>query len=190
MKCSQPYFLGFFIVFFISLGSCKGPEIRQPINQTSGSFINQSVERNKALYQKEAQQLKKLQDSLEREGLVFRNSSNGFWYATLTQDTTQTKLPRFGDHVLFSYELKDLRNQILVAQDTLNLLAYKVDQTNQELISGIREGIKLMHKGETSLFLLPSYKAYGYYGLTEVIPSNTPLQCTVTIHQINPKTNE
>ena len=60
-----------------------------------------------------------------------------------------------------------------------------IDQSNQELIAGIRDGLKLMHVGETVKFLFPSYKAYGYYGHEDYIGPNTPLQCTITLNSID-----
>ena len=59
----------------------------------------------------------------------------------------------------------------------------------QDLISGIRDGVKLMKKGEIVTFLFPSYKAYGYYGITDKLGTNIPVQCTVTLNNIN-KNNE
>jgi len=37
------------LVVFISFSACKTPEARRPISAKSGSFIDQSVERNKKL---------------------------------------------------------------------------------------------------------------------------------------------
>ena len=64
------------------------------------------------------------------------------------------------------------------------LQTYKVDQSNQDLISGIRDGVKLMQVGETVTFLLPSYKAYGYYGIENKLGTNVPIQSTVSLKTI------
>jgi FKBP-type peptidyl-prolyl cis-trans isomerase len=54
----------------------------------------------------------------------------------------------------------------------------------QELMTGLREGLKIMKEGETVTFVFPSYKAYGYYGDMNKIGSNTPIISKVTIINI------
>ena len=54
----------------------------------------------------------------------------------------------------------------------------------QELFTGLREGLKLMKAGETVTFLFPSQKAYGYYGDENKIGTNIPLICQVTVNSI------
>jgi len=54
----------------------------------------------------------------------------------------------------------------------------------EELIAGLREGLKLMKKGESATFIFPSQMAYGYYGDDDKIGTNTPLIYEVTVHDI------
>lgn len=56
----------------------------------------------------------------------------------------------------------------------------------QELFTGLREGLKLMKSGETVTFIFPSQKAYGYYGDQNKIGSNLPIICEVTVNSITP----
>ena len=51
-------------------------------------------------------------------------------------------------------------------------------------LMGLRDGIKLMKKGETITFLFPSHMAYGYHGDDKKIGTNEPLICTVTLNDI------
>jgi hypothetical protein len=46
-----------------------------------------------------------------------------------------------------------------------------------------------MKEGETVTFLLPSYKAYGYYGIENKLGTNIPVQSRVTLKTID-KTHE
>jgi FKBP-type peptidyl-prolyl cis-trans isomerase len=66
---------------------------------------------------------------------------------------------------------------------------YKIDQSNQDLISGFREGLKLMKEGETITVLLPSHKAYGYYGFEDKIGSNVSIRATINLNKIKTKTD-
>ena len=66
---------------------------------------------------------------------------------------------------------------------------YVVDKQNRMI--GLRDGIKLMKKGEKVTFLFPSHMAFGYHGDNNKIGTNEPLICTVTLTNIKfekPKT--
>lgn len=98
------------------------------------------------------------------------------------RDTVSTVFPKLGDQVVFRYDIKRLNGTPILAEAEEN---YRVDQSNQELISGIRDGIKLMKAGETVTFLFPSHKAYGYYGIIDKLETNVPVQSTITLKSIN-----
>ncbi len=141
--------------------------------------MRESVERNKVLNKLEEKIiLQKMQlDSLH----TYNASSNGFWYFYEKKDTIKTIYPVKGDEVIFSYEIKDLRDSIIYTKEELGDKQYLVDR--EELISGLQDGIKLMKEGETITFLFPSYKAYGYSGF-EKINSNQPLIYSVHLKKI------
>ncbi|MCT8339956.1 gliding motility-associated peptidyl-prolyl isomerase GldI [Flavobacteriaceae bacterium TK19130] len=177
-----------FILFTTTiLFSCKGPEARRPVQQSSGSFIQESAQRNKALYEQEKQQIEGLINSDTLQEYI--TSDSGFWYYYNVKDTTAVETPDFGDRVVFSYNIKDLSGNVVLTKEEAGLQEYRIDQTNQDLISGLRDGIKLMKEGETVTFLFPSYKAYGYYGLENKLGTNVPVQSTVTLQTIE-KTTE
>ena len=173
----------FYILLFSALiGSCKSPEARRPLQSHSGTFIKESADRNKKIYDEEKSFIEKIiaQDSTHD----YIASENGFWYFYNKKDTANTEMPDLGDVVKFTYNIKDLNGTEILSEKENGLQQYKVDQSNQELISGVREGIKLMKAGETVTFLFPSYKAFGYYGIEEKLGTNIPVQSTVTLHSI------
>lgn len=167
----------------LAIASCKTPEARRPIQRTSGSFISESVERNKKIYELEKNQFLDLMKS--NPEIEYITSTNGFWYYYNTKDTISTVKPIIGDQVKFSYELKFLNNELLLTEEEIGIQDYTVDKSRQELISGIRDGIKLMKEGETITLLLPSYKAFGYYGIENRLGPNIPLQSKITLISIN-----
>ena len=93
-------------------------------------------------------------------------------------------MPKFGDIVTFTYDVKNLEGTTIVSEAENGLQQYQIDQSNQDLISGIREGLKVMKEGETVTFLFPSYKAFGYYGIQEKLGANVPIQSTITLRSI------
>lgn len=159
--------------------SCDGQEPRRPIKKHSGSFIKESAIKNKEIYDEERKFLENLiaKDSTHH----YISSNHGFWYYYKVKDTAHSKSPQVGDYVRFSYDIRNIKDELIVAKEENGIQHYKIDQTNQELFSGIREGLKLMKEGEEVTFLFPSYKAFGYYGLADKIGSNIPVISTVRL---------
>ncbi|MBT7850437.1 MAG: gliding motility-associated peptidyl-prolyl isomerase GldI [Flavobacteriaceae bacterium] len=165
-----------FILTCLLLVSCKPSEERRPLSSNSGSFIDSSIERNKQLNNREYAQIENyIQDSKKS----FQSSEYGFWYAYNTQIETLKQTPEFGDLVHFDYVLKTLQDQVIYPNKKKETQLYYVDQ--QELFSGLREGLKLMKEGESITFIFPSQKAYGYYGDENKIGRNVPLICEVSL---------
>ena len=54
----------------------------------------------------------------------------------------------------------------------------------QELLTGIREALKILKQGDIAVFIFPSYKAYGMYGDYNKIPPNTPIICSIEVKSI------
>ncbi len=168
----------FGLVFLFS--SCKTPEARKPVSIKSGSFIDESINRNKELASKEEARIQKIidQDTLHK----YITSKGGFWYFYNKKDTLPGNTPKFGDIVNFNYNIKDLNGNTIYSKKELDTITYYIDK--EELFLGLREGIKLMKAGETITFLFPSYQAYGYYGDENKIGTNIPLMSKVTLNKI------
>lgn len=167
------------ILTALILLSCSDVQPRKPVIRKTGSFMKESIERNKALNKVEEQLLMAL---MQKDTVhTYLSSPNGFWYYYVQRDTTQTDVPAKGDEVLFTYEIKRIDGSVLYSEQELGLKRYRVDK--EDLISGLQEGIKLMHPGETVTFLFPSYKAFGLTGEDRVGPSE-PLIYTVHLKEI------
>lgn len=172
--------LGILLIF-----SCKSPEARRPVTHKSGSYINESIERNKKIVAAEEELIKKIiqEDSTN----TYISSSNGFWYYYKEKDTTSSPTPEFGDVVEFQYSLKTLDGRTIYSAEELPVRTYAMDK--EKLFSGLREGLKLMKEGETVTFLFPSHKAFGYYGDKKKIGKNVPVISTVTLRKITKENN-
>jgi gliding motility-associated peptidyl-prolyl isomerase len=162
------------------LVSCKSPEARRPISATSGSFIEESVARNKELYAKEQVSIEAIMDKNPENNYIA--SQSGFWYYYNTKVQDSLIQPNFGDIVNFNYNVKSLNGNLIYTKEELRTQNYAMDK--QELFTGLREGLKLMKSGETVTFLFPSPKAYGYYGDNNRIGTSIPLICEVTVNSI------
>lgn len=178
----------FILILLIAIGltSCKSPEARRPISQKTGSFIKESAERNKKLVEKEEAIIEQM---IEKDtSKTYIASESGFWYYYNIKVEKDTITPKFGDIVNFDYNVKDFKGQTIYSDEDITADNYSMDQ--EELFTGLREGLKLMKPGETVTFLFPSQKAYGYYGDTKKIGTNVPLICEVTVNSITQTQND
>ena len=183
MKLNTLYIL--FLIFAVV--GCKSPEARRPVSQNSGSFINESIERNRELVAKEEAVILKMieQDSTKN----YITSSNGFWYYynVRSSDSLNVKMPEYGDVVRFDYNIRSLQGDYIYAENEIPTKRYAMDR--EDLFGGLREGIKLMKAGETVTFIFPSHKAFGYYGDKNKIGTNIPIITEVKLHTITQELN-
>ena len=141
--------------------------------------------RNKKLIANQESQIKNIisKDSIN----TYETSSNGFWYYFKTQDTTSQKMPEFGDLVSYDYTIESLSGDIIYSEEETPSKTYAMDQ--EQLASGIREGLKLTTEGDEIVLLLPSHKAYGYYGDKNKIGSNIPITVKLKVKSITTQNN-
>lgn len=176
------------ILLLIFAASCKSPEARYPVSQNSGSYIDESVERNKEMIAQEEDYIKEVMG--KNVDTEYLSSADGFWYYynEKSTDSTNTKKPDFGDIVVFDYSISSIEGKSIYAEGEKPTREYTMDK--EKLFTGLRQGLKLMKEGETVTFLFPSHKAFGYYGDKEKIGSNTPITARVTLHEIKEETNQ
>lgn len=163
----------------IFLTSCSEKQARKPISHTSGSFMKESIDRNKKLNAQEKEAILKIikKDTAN----IYNISEKGFWYAYISK-SKENVAPVRGDMVNFDYEVTDLYGNVIYSQAELKTQNYYVDK--EKIMMGLRNGIKLMHKGDKVKFIFPSQSAYGYHGDDKKIGTNQPIICTVTLNEI------
>src|SRR5690554_5224354 len=170
-------------VFTTLLFACKQPEAREPITYSTGTFLKESVQRNRNIVHDEE---KIIQELIKKDSAHHYYQSNvGFWYKYDVAITTDSLLPKKGDIVKMDFEVYDIDNNLIYGKDETTPKVYAVDQ--QEIMVGLRHAVKLMHQGETISFIFPSHMAYGYLGDKAKIGTNVPLICKVTLIDIKPE---
>ncbi|MBK9224310.1 MAG: gliding motility-associated peptidyl-prolyl isomerase GldI [Flavobacterium sp.] len=177
------------ILFVISTGillSCcsQQQQARRPISQSSGTFLKESVERNKKLISGEEAKIDSIIKS--NPNLKYIASNKGYWYRYDTKNSQDTLRPKKGDVAHFNFEIKDLDGNVIYSELELRPQTYHVDK-EQKMIMGLRHGLKLMRKKETVTFLFPSHMGYGYHGDNRRIGHNQPLMYTVTLNDFAPE---
>ena len=171
------------LLFAVLLVSCKQHEdARRPISSASGTFMKKSVDRNKKLIADEENAIKKIIRSNPK--VKYYATRKGYWLSYDERNLNETQTPRKGDIAYFNLEVKDIKGNVIYSEADLGPQTYYVDK--QDIMMGLRDGIKLMRKNETVTFLFPSHIAYGYHGDNKKIGPNESLICTVTLRNFVP----
>jgi len=171
------------LMLLLTLMGCKQQQARMPISRSSGTFMKESVARNKKLIAGEEGKI----DSIIKSNpqVQYIASKKGYWYHYEQRNKQDTLRPRKGDVAEFDYEIMDFKGNVVYSEVELRPQTYRVDKQN--IMMGLRDGIKLMRKNEKVTFLFPSHMAFGYHGDNKRIGSNQPLICTVTLHDFKPE---
>ena len=171
------------IIFMILMVSCKQQQARMPISRSSGTFMKESIARNKKLVAGEELRIDSIIKS--NPSIKYFASNKGYWYHYDIKNEKDTLRPRKGDIAYFDYEIKDFKGNVIYSDVEMRPQVYAVDKQN--IMMGLRHGIKLMRKNEKVTFLFPSHIAYGYHGDDKSIGPNEPLICTVTLNDFKPE---
>jgi gliding motility-associated peptidyl-prolyl isomerase len=175
--------IGLLFVIFITFLSCKQQQARMPLSRSSGTFMKESAARNKKLIAGEEGKIDSIIKSNPK--IQYIASKKGYWYHYEIRNEKDTLRPKKGDVAQFDYEILDLKGNVLYSEVELRPQTYVVDKQN--IMMGLRDGIKLMHKNEKVTFLFPSHMAYGYRGDTKRIQTNQPIIVTVTLNDFKPQ---
>jgi FKBP-type peptidyl-prolyl cis-trans isomerase len=149
----------------IFLGSCKKQTPQLPSNK--GNEIDKSgaslLKINQILASKEDCVLKKFAES---KG-IFKKNELGFWYkiynsgnGSAIKDSTICKL---------SSKLMLLNGKIL--EENINQFVIG----KKQMVVGLEEGLKLMHRGDSATFIIPWYLGYGMKGNKPLVAPYTSI---------------
>ena len=121
-------------IIFIAMVSCAQKEARKPISIRSGTFLKESVERNKALIAKEEAIIQQYiaQDAAN----IYVASKNGFWYFYNEKATQETYLPKKGDTLVYEFNAAKIAGATIYTKKDIGIQEYIVDK--QKIIPGLR----------------------------------------------------
>src|SRR5690554_6605934 len=136
------------LVGFSLLSCADREEARRPVTHGSGSFLKQSIEIGKELVSEEEE----IFDSIikanpDKEYIL---SQKGYWYTLLEESETENYLPKVGDLVYFDSEIYSVSGDTIYRKGELQTREYMVDK--EEIIIGLRDGLKRLKKGEKAQF--------------------------------------
>ena len=111
---------------FLLLLSCKSPEARRPVSVKSGTFMEQSIQRNRALYETQKALFETYMN--EHSNIDFITSQNGFWYYYNSEKSKDTITVKFGDIVNYDFDIKKINGEVIYSKETLKKRNYTKDQ--------------------------------------------------------------
>jgi FKBP-type peptidyl-prolyl cis-trans isomerase len=159
--------LSFLISVIICAGpiSCKKQSPQLPANKgivaDSGSTSLLIINHNLAI--KEDSILKKY--ALLNGNL--KKSKTGFWYKIVKNGNG--RIIKDSVSCFFRYKLKLLNGNTIESGQKQLIIGKK------QLIVGVEEGLKLMHKGDSAIFVIPWYLGYGRSGCKPSVPPYSSL---------------
>jgi FKBP-type peptidyl-prolyl cis-trans isomerase FkpA len=128
--------------------------------------------------EKEASEIANWLDTMVKNNSNIDTTSTGLFYIVDKAGAGATV--KSGDAVTVQYTGKFLDGTVF---DSSSSFSYVHKAAGQRMIQGWEEGIEVMKKGESAVFLIPSAKAYGNDG-NSVIPPYTPLIFVIGIIDI------
>lgn len=154
--------LSAFILFVVFMASCKKDE---------DPYAGYTPEREAAL-------IKEWKAAMKTEKVAFDSTTTGIYYIIDTTKVGSGEFVKLGDNITVKYSGKfmdgfEFDSSSKAPTGTMTYI-HKTDPLTR-MIPGWEEGIELLKKGESAVFLIPSALAYGEIGRKPIIPPNEPL---------------
>jgi FKBP-type peptidyl-prolyl cis-trans isomerase len=117
---------------------------------------------------------------IERRGLKMERSGTGLRYMIINPGNGIKA--QVGMRVTVKYRIELLDGTFCYSSDSLGTNTFTVDQDQIE--SGIHEGIKLLSKGGKAKFILPSHLAHGLLGDQDRIPAKSTVVYDIEVIEL------
>jgi hypothetical protein len=146
--------------------SCKKQTAQLPANKVHA--IDSSFLRMEEFNRRQAEKEDRLIAAfLKTQPVKFIRSKSGIWYEV--QQSKPHSISALNDStVTFDYQLFTMTHELIQKENHKTIRWGK-----KEIPTGLEEGLKLMHKGETGALIVPSYLAYGAQGTDKIEPYTT-----------------
>lgn len=126
-----------------------------------------------------------LRQYIEEQDLTYENTVSGLHYVPLTKG--HGRQIQVGDTITVHYEGKFFNGKYFDSTRKRNEPFQFVYGQKWQVIPGLEEAIGMMYPGEKSLFIIPSYIAFGQGGSsTGIVPAFTPVVFEVEIVEVKP----
>lgn len=162
-------YLMLLLIFFMAISvSCKqqSQEKRPSINKKQ--LKEEFIKSNKNLVSQEAEDIA---DFLQRYGWKMEETGNGLYYK-IYYNGKGSKVKQ-GDTVALNYKMFFLTGDLVESSEKKGPIEFIAGRGN--VISGLNDGVLLLHYGDKAKFIISSHLAYGLIGDKGRIPPKTTL---------------
>lgn len=164
---------------FITIAACNNQESSPaPVKIESKKAFRDTLENiNKILIQKDNERINAYIKRMEWE---MKKTETGLRYAVI-EEKGHEKIKN-NDIVSIDYQIELLDGTVAYNSDETGYRKLKIGKTDSE--SGLQEGLKMLGKGDSAVFIAPPYLAKGLLGDFEKIPARSILVYKVRVKEI------
>lgn len=169
------YFLVFLVIAQV-ISACGGKQKQEDIKDPLADKKMQEMllDANKDFVHREAGDIDAY---IRRHALVLNKTGTGLRYRIEGDSTGKPVVPDSKVKVAYTIQLLDGSLCYEVKPDSPRT----VHVDHDDLISGLHEGLKLMHLNQRAVFIIPSHLAYGLTGDNDKVPPGSALVCNIQI---------
>lgn len=155
----------FIFILFCSFLSCVKQSPQLPSNK--GNTGDENVATLLLMNQKLALNEDSILAKFVPKGKGYKKSDLGFWYKIHLSNLGTFIKDK--DKCQFVYQLTSLDGKTMEQTEKQIVIGQK------QIVVGLEEGIKLLHKGDSATFIIPWYLGYGMNGNKPNVPPYTSL---------------
>jgi FKBP-type peptidyl-prolyl cis-trans isomerase len=163
-----------FAVISLAFFACGGNKSTQnePDPELENRIKEEILNANRNFVERESEQIKSYE---RRHNLEMKQTGTGLRYI-ISGDSLKKRVAS-GMKATIAYDLSLLDGTLCYSVDSKKPRTVTVD--HDDLISGLHEGLKLMHLGQDAVFIIPSHLAYGLTGDNNKVPPGSALVCNL-----------
>lgn len=166
----------FILILFTCFG-CKDPVI--PQKKLNEEQIQEAlIKANQKLAKNE---LADIDAYILKNSLKMEKSGTGLRFSITGEG--KGKFAEAGMKATVKYKISLLNGRVCYTSDNKGFEQFVVD--NDQVESGLHEGIKRMKVGNKAKFILPSHLAHGLIGDEDKIPSHAPIIYDIELLELN-----
>jgi FKBP-type peptidyl-prolyl cis-trans isomerase len=165
---------------FITVAACNNSQDSSPapVKIESEKAFRDTLENiNKILIQKDNERINAY---IKRMEWNMKKTETGLRYAVIERNNKE-KIKN-NDIVTIDYQIELLDGTVAYNSDETGYRKLKIGKTDSE--SGLQEGLKMLGKGDSAVFIAPPYLAKGLLGDFERIPARSILVYKVRVKAI------
>ncbi len=154
-----------FLLFVSVFQSCSDghKKTTKNTNIQGKEFQDKLINANKMYVRQESDEIDQY---IAHRGWKMTTTGTGLRYIITKKGTGAPALP--DKHAKVNYKISLLDGTLCYSSDSTGAKVFLIGQDNVE--SGLHEGIQLLHVGDKAIFILPSYLAHGLMGDDSKIP--------------------